>query len=125
MTALGVILLILSALFVSALVLDLVACGRRRWRAAVRLSRILAFAGPVSLAFALAVVVALASQTNAAEKARTLAMGIAEIMNCGVLLLVVAVASAVVWAVAAWRLRCEATNRHKAVEPADPAAGRS
>jgi hypothetical protein len=58
MTALGVLLLILSALFVSALMLELVACGRRRWRTAVRLSRILAFAGPISIALALAAVVA-------------------------------------------------------------------
>jgi hypothetical protein len=111
MTALGVVLLILSALFVSALVLELVACGRRRWRAAVRLSRILTLAGPVTIALAFAVIVALASQTSVPEKARILAMGIAEIMNCGVLLVLGAVVSAIVWGVAAWRLRLEAMNR--------------
>jgi len=47
MTTLGITVLAVSALFVGGSALDFVACARRRWQVALRLSRALALGGPV------------------------------------------------------------------------------
>jgi hypothetical protein len=106
MTTLGITMLVLSALAVVATAAGLAASVRRRWRLATMISRSVALAGPALLLAGLAWVVRRAGSSGAArEKARVLAAGVAEIMNCGAILGLATVACAVLWIVAGWRVR--------------------
>jgi len=105
MTAVGMTLFALSLVSAGALLAAIGACVRRRWQLAVGLCRPVAIAGPVALVLAGAVVVARAGSSNVAARAATLASGISEVMNCGIVLFLAALASAILWAVGGWRLR--------------------
>ena len=71
----------------------------------VVISRSVATAGPIILLLGFAVVVALAGTSDVAAKATALAVGISEVMNGGIVLLIVGMFSAIGWAVGSWRLR--------------------
>jgi hypothetical protein len=105
MTIVGMTLLALSLVGAGVVVAALVACALRRWRLAVVVARWVALAAPVVLVLATLAVAAMARSTDAPAKATALAAGIAEVMNCGVGLLLAALASALVWVFARWRLR--------------------
>jgi hypothetical protein len=105
MAAIGITLLTLSLVSVGAFVVAVRGCVQRRWRSAVVVARSVAISGPIALLLALAGVVARAGTSDVAAKATALASGIAEVMNGGIVLFLAAILSAIVWAVAAWRLR--------------------
>jgi hypothetical protein len=106
-------------LLVAVVAVASVAAILRRWSLVVRLSRGAAVAGAcvlvalaafVALVFAApqSVVSVLPASADPSYKARILGELISELMNCGALALLGALAAAVLWAFASWRKRIHA-----------------
>ncbi|HEY7375330.1 MAG TPA: hypothetical protein VIF57_24435 [Polyangia bacterium] len=94
---------------VAALAVAIAAAVSRRWRLAFLLSRVVAVAGPLVLAASLIpfVVAPLAGDAGSDPSARaaTLAGGVSNGLNCGVLAFAAALPAMVVWALARRRVR--------------------
>jgi hypothetical protein len=104
MSTFTTILAVVSYAAAAALLAALLACGLRRWRLAVTLSRAVSMAGLilVVLVFAGVFVVRGISTglTDPSRKAVLLSQGISETISCGALGVMAALPAAIVWAFA-------------------------
>jgi hypothetical protein len=111
----------LSYVGLAAFVIALVASGLRRWHLAARISRTVTLVGASIFALAVGVLILMlvsprmvlavlpfgvgSTGIDPSQKARVLGETISEMMNCGAFASLVALPSAILWAIALWRLR--------------------
>jgi hypothetical protein len=92
---------IFSYAAVAAFVVGLVLCVARRWRLAATLSSALSLASAAVFVLLLCrFLLAFFGSTDASSKAVVLSQSVSELMNCGALPVLVAIASALLWDVA-------------------------
>jgi hypothetical protein len=99
---------VLSASCGAAVIAAFVATGLRRWPLALKMSRAVALSGPVVLVVSVVGFIVVPSAGRGASdpaRATVLAEGISEVMNCGALAYIASILGAIIWGLAAWRMR--------------------
>jgi hypothetical protein len=99
---------VVSAACGAALIAAIVAAGLRRWPLAVKVSRAVTLLGPVVLVVSVIGFIAVPAAGRGASdptRATVLAEGMSQVMNCGALAYVASILGAIIWGVAAWRIR--------------------
>ena len=99
---------VVSASCGAALIAAVVATGLRRWPLALKVSRDVTVSGPVVLVVSVVGFIVLPGAGRDAgdpTKATVLAEGVSEVMNCGALAYVASILGAIIWSLAAWRIR--------------------
>jgi len=90
---------------IAVLLAAAVACGLRRWRLALILSRAVVIIGLGVVGLIIIVPGLLAGAADPSQRGLLLSQGISEVANCGAPAVVASLLSIVPWAIARWRLR--------------------